>query len=247
MYLWAVGFVLLLAYGTGPAFLQAQSHTVWDGVFSAAQVDRGQDSYDLYCSACHGFDLSGLDLGQPQLAGEIFRRRWDASTVNELFSKVSTTMPQNSPGALGADVYIDIISHIFASNGFPSGEIELTFEPEVMADISIVGINGPLPADTGSLVRAVGCFSRSGAGEWMLMETSGALRTRDMNESMGADRLTAESTLLGTEDVLLVGYVPPEMEAHLGRRVEAKGLLILSPNEASIRITSVQMISETCD
>ena len=76
--------------------------------------------------------------------------------------------------------------------------------------------------------------------------TTGTLRTRDMNASEGADLLTAETTPRGMQNIPLLGYIPPEMEVQLGRRVEAKGLLILASDEARIRITSVQMVSETC-
>jgi hypothetical protein len=242
----AVGFVLALAHFAGPVSLQAQGRTVWDGVFSAVQAERGRVAYDTYCAPCHGFDLSGVNR-QRELAGDLFRGNWDAATVNDLFTKVSTTMPQTSPGALPGDVYADIISHIFASNGFPAGDGELTTESAVMAGILIVGMDGPLPADTGSLVRAVGCFARDGAGGWSLERTTGVLRTREMNASEGAGLVTAETTPLGIQNIPLLGYIPPVMEAQLGRRVEAKGLLIVSADEVRIRITSIQMISETCN
>ena len=241
----AAAFALSLTLIAGPGSLQAQGRTVWDGVFTVAQAERGKAEYDTYCSPCHGFDLSGVNR-QRELAGDMFRRNWDAATINDLFAKVSTTMPQTSPGALSAGIYVDIISHIFASNGFPAGDVELSAEPAEMADVLIVGMNGPLPADTGSLVRAVGCLARDDAGGWMLAGSSGALRTRNMNASEAVDLVTAESTPLGMRDIQLLGYIAPDMEAHLGRRVEAKGILIRDADEERIRITSLQMINQTC-
>jgi cytochrome c5 len=43
--------------------LQAQDSdtlvSVWDGVYTAAQVERGKATFDVSCSRCHNADLSG--------------------------------------------------------------------------------------------------------------------------------------------------------------------------------------------
>ena len=35
--------------------------TVWDGVFTAMQAERGQASYTEYCLRCHKADLQGIE------------------------------------------------------------------------------------------------------------------------------------------------------------------------------------------
>ena len=36
-----------------------QEKSVWDGVFTAEQADRGAAAYKTSCSECHGGDLMG--------------------------------------------------------------------------------------------------------------------------------------------------------------------------------------------
>ena len=37
----------------------ATPRTVWDGIYSPLQANRGQDAYDKQCVSCHQADLSG--------------------------------------------------------------------------------------------------------------------------------------------------------------------------------------------
>ena len=37
----------------------APPRSVWDGVYTQEQAQRGQSSYNQYCMACHGGSLSG--------------------------------------------------------------------------------------------------------------------------------------------------------------------------------------------
>ena len=45
---------------------------IWDGVYSAAQAERGRAVYEARCSRCHGNDLNGVSGSA--LAGEGFVR-----------------------------------------------------------------------------------------------------------------------------------------------------------------------------
>ena len=102
----------------------AQARTsVWDGVYSDAQATRGQTLYMQSCARCHGADLSGT-YEIPPLTGR-FMPYWSGSSLDVLFDYVSTAMPLDHPGALGAGANADILAFILKSNAIPSGSKEL--------------------------------------------------------------------------------------------------------------------------
>jgi hypothetical protein len=88
----------VLALAAGIAGAQARI-SVWDGVYTDAQAERGHTLYMQNCSRCHGADLSGT-FEIPPLVGR-FMPYWSGSTLYALFDYVSTAMPLDHPGALG--------------------------------------------------------------------------------------------------------------------------------------------------
>lgn len=100
--------------------------SIWDGVYSDAQAGRGRTLYMQNCSRCHGSDLAG-NFETPPLVGR-FMPYWSGSTLDALFDYVSTAMPLDHPGALGAGANSDILAHILKSNALPSGSRELSAE-----------------------------------------------------------------------------------------------------------------------
>jgi len=98
--------------------------SVWDGVYTEAQANRGKQGYADQCSSCHGPELTGGEMA-PGLAGGEFLAGWDGLTIGDLFERVRISMPQNSPGSLSGQQNADIIAFILASNKFPAGETEL--------------------------------------------------------------------------------------------------------------------------
>jgi len=105
--------------------LQAQAtKSVWDGVYTQAQADRGKTAYADQCASCHGADLTGGEMAPP-LAGGEFMQGWDGLTVGDLFERVRVSMPQNAPGSLTPQQNADILSFVLASNKFPTGTSEL--------------------------------------------------------------------------------------------------------------------------
>ncbi|HET7085626.1 MAG TPA: cytochrome c [Rhizomicrobium sp.] len=103
---------------------QAWARTsIWDGVYTDAQAERGHTLYMQSCGRCHGADLSGT-FEIPPLVGR-FMPYWSGSTLDALFDYVSTAMPLDHPGALGANANADIVAFLLKSNGIPSGAKEL--------------------------------------------------------------------------------------------------------------------------
>jgi cytochrome c553 len=112
------------------------SRTVWDGVYSDAQAERGRLSYSQSCVACHRDDLKG-DGTAPSLVGESFAFLWDDMSVGELFTRIQAIMPPERPASLPAQGYVDIIAFILQKNMFPAGERELDTNPDALSQILI--------------------------------------------------------------------------------------------------------------
>ena len=111
---------LVLAAGTA---LAQKRISIWDGVYTDAQADRGHTLYMQNCGRCHGADLSGT-YETPPLVGR-FMPYWSGSTLDALFDYVSTAMPLDHPGMLGAGANTDIVAFLLKSNEIPSGSKEL--------------------------------------------------------------------------------------------------------------------------
>jgi len=110
--------------------------SVWQGVYTKAQAERGRASYLAACASCHGTQLQG-DTDAPDLSGNAFLRRWTDLTVGALFTFTESQMPVGRPRSLGAQGYADVIAHMLASNGFPDGQQDLPFAAATLNKIVI--------------------------------------------------------------------------------------------------------------
>jgi len=128
----------LMAAGAFYSNLHAQQPTrsVWDGVYTAAQVKAGQASYNENCSSCHGDTLMGGESA-PALAGGEFLSNWNGLTLGDLFERIRTTMPQNRPGRLSREVNANILAYMLSVSQFPAGKTELPQQTEVLKEIRI--------------------------------------------------------------------------------------------------------------
>ncbi len=108
------------------AFLSEQEATrsVWDGVYTDAQADRGRPLYNQHCASCHADTLMGGEMSPPLVGGE-FLSNWNGLTLGDLFERIRTTMPQNKAGKLSREVNSDITAYILSVNKFPAGKTEL--------------------------------------------------------------------------------------------------------------------------
>lgn len=129
----SIGFAALLA---GAAVAQDSGKSVWQGIFTAEQADRGAGVYAQRCGACHGAALNGTGEA-PALIGGEFVSHWDTMTVGDLYDRVRTTMPQNDPQSLTREEYADVLAFLLKNNGFPAGEKPLDRRSEVLATIGI--------------------------------------------------------------------------------------------------------------
>lgn len=115
--------------------------SVWDGVYTQDQAERGLRAY-LPCGTCHGRRLNGApndpDMpSSPPLARAPFLRNWDGKTVATLFEYTRATMPQNNPGFMTDQQYIDVIAYMLSQSGMPAGQEELPPDPASLSRIVI--------------------------------------------------------------------------------------------------------------
>jgi quinoprotein glucose dehydrogenase len=116
--------------------LSATARSVWDGVYTKEQAQRGQAAYRENCAKCHGENLAGGEAGPP-LAGEDFLRSWNGKTAGDLFTRLRKTMPSEDPGSLSTREYSDIVAFLFSTNEFPAGVKELDRDPTSLNEIRI--------------------------------------------------------------------------------------------------------------
>ncbi len=97
--------------GLGAAAPASAQSSVWDGVYTAAQAERGAGAWEGNCSACHG--------PSPNL------QRFDNQTLGDAYTFISTKMPEGDPGTLEQSTYTNILAYLLQFNGFPAGETAL--------------------------------------------------------------------------------------------------------------------------
>ena len=114
----------------------ASGATVWDGVFTEAQTSRGEKAYARSCAACHKEDLLG-DGSAPALAGQEFFRRWNESTMDDVVQTMKSSMPQDAPNSLEAQLYVDIVTYLLKASGSPVGERELTADRDRLKQVRV--------------------------------------------------------------------------------------------------------------
>lgn len=95
-----------------------------DGIYTAAQADRGKDVFAANCAACHGDKLEGGGSG-PELSGPGFTGGYTNGDAMALFNKISQDMPSSAPGTLKPEQYADVMSFILSVNKYPAGKTEL--------------------------------------------------------------------------------------------------------------------------
>ncbi|MBI4471773.1 MAG: c-type cytochrome [Acidobacteria bacterium] len=239
-------FFLLAASVLNGIAIQTDLKTVWTGVYTAHQAERGRVAFEQHCISCHKGNDQPVNP-ESRLRGEQFMKRWREDSIESLFALIKATMPRNNAGKLPDSTYIDVISYLFLQNGFPAGEQELT--ASTLKTIQIEEKDGPKPLPHGALAQLVGCLSQ-GDDVWLLVRASEPTRTPIPGRSTEEELKAAETQALGTLRFRLQNIEAAEGEfrvlAHTGHTLHVKGYLILQPGRERINVTSVQSISPTC-
>ena len=86
-------------------------------IFTEVQADRGKTTFDEVCSECHT---------NSEFRGTSFQSNWGRRTVYSFYRTVRSTMPDDNPGGLEEQVYLDVVSYILRINGHEAGSSELS-------------------------------------------------------------------------------------------------------------------------
>ena len=101
---------------------------VTTGVFSAKQAERGEGSYKSVCQACHA---------KTEYTGDKFKTQWVSKTAYDVFDQIRTTMPDDNPGSLERQEYVDLVAYIFSLNAYPVGEADLPADDDGLKKVRI--------------------------------------------------------------------------------------------------------------
>ena len=61
----------------------------------------------------------------PSLVADGFMFHWKGRTVQDLYARLSKSMPSDAPGSLDAGTYLDLVAYLLEANGFPAGQQDL--------------------------------------------------------------------------------------------------------------------------
>ena len=113
---------------------QEMTKSVWDGIYTQAQADRGKQLYSDACASCHGPELTGGEMAPPLVGGD-FQSDWNGLSLGDLFERMRISMPQNAPGSLSAQQNADVLAFMLAQNKFPAGSAEMPKEAMILKSI----------------------------------------------------------------------------------------------------------------
>lgn len=130
----ALAAALTVAAVAAPA-AQDRPRSVNDGVYTAAQAERGQVLYDDQCAVCHGPIRAFVPEMAALLGDHTFRANWRGRPLGELFGLIRETMPQDAPGTLSPQQSAEIVAYILSGNRKPAGETPLADDPDQLDGI----------------------------------------------------------------------------------------------------------------
>ena len=214
--------------------------SILDGVYTESQAAHGEEQYSAKCARCH----EGADVDGPPLTGDPFLDRWREDSLEALYTFVSTRMPQDQPGSLGAAVYVDIVAFLLQHNMFPAGAKELTAAD--LTVIQIVGHDGPKPLPTNAAVVVVGCLSAGANNTWTLTNVGAFTRTRMPDETSPAELQSSAQRPPGTQTLRLANLDSLKPDTLKGQRVQAKGVLVRPSAGERINVLTLDSVGTSC-
>ena len=124
-----VCWLLTFAAAAATTVAAASQKTVNDGVYTAAQADRGEGIFKEQCASCHA---------PADFTADDFLAKWTGQPLHALFDTVSGTMPMDNPGTLKPQQYADVLARLFELSKLPAGQQELPV-PRDQLDLITIG------------------------------------------------------------------------------------------------------------
>ena len=104
----------------------ATQKSVRDGVYTAAQAERGEAVFKSRCASCH---TPGY------FTDDNFYTNYADKPLWQLFDVVSDSMPEDDPGSLKIEQYADVIAFLLKLNKFPAGQSDLPIDKDSLSEI----------------------------------------------------------------------------------------------------------------
>ena len=96
--------------------------------YTEEQARRGQRAFRQVCSDCHYTS---------EFKGPVFTDVWARRTARDLYRELRRTMPDDNPGGLPRQTYVDVMAYILELNGYPAGSDELPPDDEVLGSFRL--------------------------------------------------------------------------------------------------------------
>ncbi len=123
-----VPIMLAVVLPVGARALRAQAEPTMPAPYTAAQADRGEAVFRRICAQCHVAS---------QFTGAPFKGSWGGRPVYDLYELIRTTMPQDNPGRLRRQEYVDVITYFLRMNHTAPGDQELVAEPDSLRRVVV--------------------------------------------------------------------------------------------------------------
>jgi len=111
----------------GSAAAAVSTDMVMEGLFTASQVERGEEVYGDVCLDCHT---------RVEFKEDAFLFAWEGSSVATLLSYLQESMPDDAPGTLPERSYTDVTAYILHMNGWEPGSRELRADDEMLSELT---------------------------------------------------------------------------------------------------------------
>ena len=132
---------LLLTTAASAQTAAGGGRSVMSGVYSTEQAERGRNAHAMNCTSCHDSEA---------YTGQSFVNAWRGRSAFDFFEQIRTTMPDDNPGLLKREEYLDVTAYVLSLNGFPAGAQPLPDDDEALKQVKIDSFPAApgAPADT---------------------------------------------------------------------------------------------------
>jgi mono/diheme cytochrome c family protein len=110
--------------------------TVWSGVYSKTEAERGKQAYTQLCSRCHGTEMKG-GLTAPGIIGVKFFDRWHDLRLADVVAYIQAAMPREHEFYVPADSARAIVGLMLQESGVPPGREPMAADVKIQREILI--------------------------------------------------------------------------------------------------------------
>lgn len=115
----------------------AGERTIFDGVYTDEQAERGKGFFSSDCATCHSNTARGSSAA-PGLIGYTLDSKYADQPLYNYFDYMRTNMPPSNAGWFLDQEYADIVAYLLSLHGAPAGDTELEGTEEALSAIMIV-------------------------------------------------------------------------------------------------------------